>query len=746
MAINPITWFEEEKKVLWYTEDQVGIPWVNIMPTAINGSVPVTPPIMTPAPTQTPPPAPTVATPTQPIVDKEKVWVTPAPLDFTKDNLVNILWKDPNKLSEDEKTFVRKVKARQSLGESMDSIFWSGVWTTWTTSVTPWFTEAEKAIEAEKTRLAGVSWAKTDIRQQEIQARTDANIKALEESGRKQMDALKSSLSFSGFWRSSVWVEKQAEVEKSIQDRIANEKMIAQKEMDIYKLELQWADEKVISWMREDLSKAKLDLQVKQQEASIATAKMNMEAWLKWQEALTNFLNSYTWGVDQAKKEWFDEKTSLALWYVSDKFWNPVKKDDKWNPIAFQWNDLNSDIKITNFKDANDNTYVYKNWRLDSIIQTDWQIIQWDGLNNKQVPASVISSKKEKESKDIESALRKEFTSREEVKAFNAIRSQYARVEQAKAMSEKQTWVWDVALIFAYMKMLDPTSVVREGEFATAQNTWWVESAISNLYNKALSWKFLTPQQREEIANLSKNLYWNQKDVVQSVINQYENIAKDSWARPEMIIWDFDVWVWWVKPISQKDDTSEIDNIFWWATTQTKTPNLFTPTSGKNFNVPTPFKPAELPAWTKGLDFSMNTDLIKKYPNEASFKNNNPTWITVWISQRTKDLLSQYGIQYEPWTARPKNEGWNYYKFPDVQTWLKAYWILLTKAWTDDIHARLKQWVWSANSEEYANSIMKKAWIEKWKKFSELSKEELVQLMAVQLQRESPNFYKQIIS
>jgi len=43
------------------------------MPTAINGSVPVTPPIMTPAPTQTPPPAPTVATPTQPIVDKEKV-------------------------------------------------------------------------------------------------------------------------------------------------------------------------------------------------------------------------------------------------------------------------------------------------------------------------------------------------------------------------------------------------------------------------------------------------------------------------------------------------------------------------------------------------------------------------------------------------------------------------------------------------------------------------------------------------
>jgi hypothetical protein len=36
------------------------------------------------------------------------------------------------------------------------------------------------------------------------------------------------------------------------------------------------------------------------------------------------------------------------------------------------------------------------------------------------------------------------------------------------------------------MKMLDPTSVVREGEFATAQNAASIPIKIVNMYNKAL--------------------------------------------------------------------------------------------------------------------------------------------------------------------------------------------------------------------------------------------------------------------
>ena len=57
----------------------------------------------------------------------------------------------------------------------------------------------------------------------------------------------------------------------------------------------------------------------------------------------------------------------------------------------------------------------------------------------------------------------------------------------------------DIAGIFGFMKMLDPTSVVREGEFATAENSGGVSETIRNLYNKALSGERLTPTVRQEI-------------------------------------------------------------------------------------------------------------------------------------------------------------------------------------------------------------------------------------------------------
>lgn len=70
--------------------------------------------------------------------------------------------------------------------------------------------------------------------------------------------------------------------------------------------------------------------------------------------------------------------------------------------------------------------------------------------------------------------------------------------------------------------------------------------------------------------------------------------------------------------------------------------------------------------------------------------------------------------------------------------------VLLTKAWTNDVYNRLKQWVWTAEWDSYATKLMSQAWITKWAKFSDLSEEQLSWLMAAQLQKESPNFYKEL--
>lgn len=154
-------------------------------------------------------------------------------------------------------------------------------------------------------------------------------------------------------------------------------------------------------------------------------------------------------------------------------------------------------------------------------------------------------------------------------------------------------------------------------------------------------------------------------------------------------------------------------------------------------------------AWTQDystMDFSTNPQYQATW--EASFKNNNPTWITFQAaSAELKKLWTDAWVNFTMWTARPTAEGGNYVKFASVQDWLDAYAIALTQRW-DDIYTRLKQWVWwnDATKTAYANDLMAKAGIKQWEKFSTLDDARLESLMAAQLQRESPAFYKALTS
>ncbi len=56
------------------------------------------------------------------------------------------------------------------------------------------------------------------------------------------------------------------------------------------------------------------------------------------------------------------------------------------------------------------------------------------------------------------------------------------------------------------MKMLDPGSVVREGEFATASNSAGIPTAVQNIYNRALSGQRLTDGQRKTFAGQAEKL------------------------------------------------------------------------------------------------------------------------------------------------------------------------------------------------------------------------------------------------
>ena len=84
----------------------------------------------------------------------------------------------------------------------------------------------------------------------------------------------------------------------------------------------------------------------------------------------------------------------------------------------------------------------------------------------------------------------------------------------------------DISFIYQYMKMLDPGSVVREGEFATAQNAAGVPDRIRNFANKIVSGERLNDQQREEFLNTARSLAEVATRRVQSAQQQTRETAQ----------------------------------------------------------------------------------------------------------------------------------------------------------------------------------------------------------------------------
>lgn len=133
-----------------------------------------------------------------------------------------------------------------------------------------------------------------------------------------------------------------------------------------------------------------------------------------------------------------------------------------------------------------------------------------------------------------EQALRKEFTAAS--KDFIAIRDAYNTILANKGGSA----AGDVGLIFALMKMFDPASTVREGEFATAANTGSIPTRIWAAYNKAVAGERLTPGQREDFVNTAKRTYTTQAKSQKQTEQRYRRLAIDAGMNPENVIFGYE--------------------------------------------------------------------------------------------------------------------------------------------------------------------------------------------------------------
>jgi len=117
-----------------------------------------------------------------------------------------------------------------------------------------------------------------------------------------------------------------------------------------------------------------------------------------------------------------------------------------------------------------------------------------------------------------EKDLRKEFTAlakpfRETITNFNKA--------YAFASKKNPTGASDIALVFSYMKALDPRSVVREGEQAQTENAGGVPAYVRNFYNKLLTGQKFDPQVRKDILDASKSLVQGQIQTQKDLEKEY---------------------------------------------------------------------------------------------------------------------------------------------------------------------------------------------------------------------------------
>lgn len=125
--------------------------------------------------------------------------------------------------------------------------------------------------------------------------------------------------------------------------------------------------------------------------------------------------------------------------------------------------------------------------------------------------------------------LRKEIGGSKDIKDHQVIEANYQNIDNLiqKGKFGSFTKADDISLIFSFMKMLDPASVVREGEQATVANSGTIPETIRALYNKTLvSGEILPPQVRWDYIKQSNALVNTKRKDIRRKLSKYKGLAE----------------------------------------------------------------------------------------------------------------------------------------------------------------------------------------------------------------------------
>jgi len=163
---------------------------------------------------------------------------------------------------------------------------------------------------------------------------------------------------------------------------------------------------------------------------------------------------------------------------------------------------------------------------------------QQQSLMNKNIQsgADVDTASLSKETMDRAQSLRQEYNKQTKELGTEEVLSSHGQI---KKFAVQDSPAADIGLVYSYMKILDPGSTVREGEFSTAQNAAGVPDQIRNAYNKAMQGTRLNDKQRTDFMLQADKLADNKIEKQKIVNAKYTKLSQDSLVPAKLVVQEY---------------------------------------------------------------------------------------------------------------------------------------------------------------------------------------------------------------
>jgi len=208
-------------------------------------------------------------------------------------------------------------------------------------------------------------------------------------------------------------------------------------------------------------------------------------------ESFTNYLNTGNFGVLKPREQPIAAPKTAA------------QDTLQWNPKTQKWEDIPGAVsRIRDIAAAK---------RPDVVIKpTDERLVRGQQFSN-------------------ENSLRDEYMA--QTANFRIINDAYKKI-----MTTADTGAGDMSLLYQYVKLLDPGSVVRESEFATAAASGSFGDQVQAGVQRIATGKRLTPELTVQFRNEAKNIFDQQQSSANQTAEQYRRLAIDYGLDPMRVV------------------------------------------------------------------------------------------------------------------------------------------------------------------------------------------------------------------